>query len=107
MPGKNGVERRKNERVSFEAEVEVAGAGSHRSVELSVAGIYLAAKRGFRPKDSVDLRFKLLGSDTRPISVKARVLYVNEGAGVGLGFLDLLPEDRERIGAYIRQGKDR
>jgi hypothetical protein len=50
------------------------------------------------PKDTIlQLRFKLAENESTPIAVRARVLYVATGIGVGVEFMDLSPEDRIRI----------
>jgi hypothetical protein len=50
------------------------------------------------PRDTVlNLKFKLAENETAPIVVQARVLYVADGIGVGVEFMDLAPEDRARI----------
>jgi len=50
------------------------------------------------PRDTVlQLKFKLGESESVPIVVRARVLYVANGIGVGVEFMDLEPEDRVRI----------
>ncbi len=50
------------------------------------------------PKDTVlQLKFKLGENESTPVVVKARVLYVANGIGVGVEFMDLTPEDRIRI----------
>jgi PilZ domain len=50
------------------------------------------------PRDTVlKLKFKLGDNDSAPVVVQARVLYVANGIGVGVEFMDLTPEDRVRI----------
>ncbi|MBI3609824.1 MAG: PilZ domain-containing protein [Nitrospirae bacterium] len=97
-------ERRRNERAPFYKEVEVVGAGMHRCSEISIGGIYLVTKQGFPMGTRITLRFKLYDADERPIQVQARVLYIHEGVGVGLGFVGLNSGDRARIVKFIEQG---
>jgi hypothetical protein len=50
------------------------------------------------PRDTVlQLKFKLGQDESAPIVVRARVLYVANGIGVGVEFMDLAPDDRVRI----------
>jgi hypothetical protein len=48
-----------------------------------------------------DLQFKLHDSDECPIKVQACVMYVHQGVGMGLGFVNLKLEDLERIKKFI------
>ncbi|MGH9323324.1 MAG: PilZ domain-containing protein [Vicinamibacteria bacterium] len=90
-------ERRQSPRALFCNEVEVVGYGPRRSADLSAGGMFLESIAAF-PKDTVlQLRFKLKENEPSPIVVKARVLYIASGIGVGVEFLDLAPGDRVRI----------
>ena len=51
----------------------------------------------------MDLRFKLREADEHPIQIQARVLYIHEGVGMGLGFVNLNSDDRARIVKFIEQ----
>ncbi|HEY7817411.1 MAG TPA: PilZ domain-containing protein [Vicinamibacteria bacterium] len=94
-------ERRKSQRVLFCNEIEVVGYGPRRSSDVSAGGMFLETIAAF-PKDTVlELKFKLAESDSAPIAVHARVLYVANGIGVGLEFMDLTPEDRGRIERFL------
>lgn len=94
-------ERRLNDRVFFCNEVEVVGYGPRRSSDLSVGGMFLESIAGYPLGTVLQLRFKLKEEDPTPIAVEARVLYAANGIGVGLEFLDLVPEDRMRIAALV------
>jgi c-di-GMP-binding flagellar brake protein YcgR len=93
---------REHKRVRFIKEVEVVGVGMHRCSDLSPGGLYLETVHEF-PVDSVmTVRFKLRDTDEQAIKVTARVLYIHEGVGVGLSFVDLSPHDREKIEKFIK-----
>jgi PilZ domain len=97
-------ERRINQRGPFIQEVEVIGLGIHRCSDLGTGGLYLETVQLFPVGTPVALRFKLYESDEQPIVVQTRVIYVHEGVGIGLGFVDLKPDDRARIVKYMEQG---
>jgi len=101
MKSAGNDERRRNQRVPFHRPIEVIGLGMHRSSELSIAGLYLVTKDGFAREAQLTVQFKLQDNDELPIQVRSRVLYVHEGIGVGLGFIDLAAADRARIVKFI------
>ena len=94
---------RKNKRITFIKEVEVAGSGTQRCSDLSVGGLYLETVASFPGGTLLDLQFKLNDSDDKPIKVQGRVLYQHPGVGVGLGFVNLLPKDREALVKFLDQ----
>lgn len=94
-------ERRKNKRVHFIKEIEVVGVGIRRCSDLSVGGMYLDTHEHFPMGTQLHLRFKLHDADPQPIEIQARVLYVHNGVGIGLGFIDLKPEDRVKVLKFI------
>jgi hypothetical protein len=90
-------DRRRSQRALFCNEVEVVGFGPRRSSDLSAGGMFIEAIAAF-PRDTVlQLRFKLQEDEPSPIVVKAKVLYIVNGIGVGVEFMDLAPSDRMRI----------
>jgi PilZ domain len=94
-------ERRRNRRVHFVKEIEVVGVGTRRSTDLSIGGMYLDTHEHFPQGTYIELRFKLHDTDPQPIQVHARVLYVHEGVGIGLGFINLKPEDGVKIMKFV------
>jgi len=97
-------ERRINKRGPFIQEVEVIGLGIHRCSDLGTGGLYLETVQLFPVGTQLALRFKLSEGDAEPIMVQTRVIYVHEGVGIGLGFVDLKPDDHARILKYMEQG---
>jgi c-di-GMP-binding flagellar brake protein YcgR len=95
--------RRRSKRVCFINEVEVVEVGMHRSLDLSLGGLYIETVNSFPVDSVVTLRFSLGDADEQTISVSARVLYIHEGIGVGLAFVNLNIHDRERIEKFIDQ----
>ncbi len=94
-------DRRQQKRIHFIKEVEVVGAGMRRCSDLCIDGMYIETIHSV-PVDTVfDLKFKLHDSDEHPIKVQARVRYVHESVGMGVDFVNLKPEDLERIKKFI------
>ena len=90
-------DRRHSQRALFCNEVEVVGYGPRRSSDLSAGGMFIETIAAF-PRDTVlQLKFKLAANEPAPIVVQARVLYVANGIGVGVEFMDLAGDDRVRI----------
>ena len=94
---------RQNKRVSFIKEIEVVEVGIQRCSDISIGGLYLETVHHFPMGTLIDLRFKLHDADEHVIQVQARVLYVHEGVGIGLGFVNLNPDDHVRITKFIEQ----
>jgi len=51
----------------------------------------------------LDLQFKLRKTDECPINVQGCVLYKHKNLGFGLGFLNLKPEDYQKLEEFIEQ----
>jgi hypothetical protein len=96
-------DRRNNKRIMFIKDVEVLGLGFRRSSDLSTGGIYIETVSTFPVGSLLDLRFKLQETDDRVIQVQAKVLYEHVGMGIGLGFVNLSPEDQERIKTLVER----
>jgi PilZ domain len=101
MAASDNKMRRRYRRVPFIHEVEVVDVGMHRCSDLSPGGLYIETVHSFPVDSVVTLRFQLGDADEPPISVRARVLYIHEGIGLGLAFVDLNPHDRERLEHFI------
>lgn len=96
-------EHRNSKRITFVKDVEVVEVGLRRSADISIGGMYLETMSSFPIGSILDLRFKLQETDERPIEVQAKVLYEHGGMGIGLCFVNLSPEDRDRIQKLIDQ----
>jgi hypothetical protein len=95
-------DRRKQKRIHFIKEVEVVGVGVRRCSDLSTDGMYLETVHSVPVGTLCDLQFKLSDTDPQPIKVQGRVIYVHDGVGMGLSFVNLKPEDSERIKQFVR-----
>ena len=96
------VENRSQKRISYIREIKI-GSGIRRSTDLSIDGMYLEASAKFPVGAFVELQFKLQESDKIPLQLQAQVIYVHEGTGVGVRFLNLSTQDREKIQKFIDQ----
>jgi c-di-GMP-binding flagellar brake protein YcgR len=98
-------ERRRNARIPVEAPVTLQvndGAGQLRAVTTDLGEGGMAIQIAHRPKNlgSVTVQFSLPGSEDN-IECKAQVAWENPGRQVGLRFVDLAPEVRDRLNAWL------
>ncbi len=96
---KPAPERRRDKRISLIREIECegeAGKFQKRLADISFGGMFIDTLTAFAPGTIITIRFRLAHSDD-PIVVTAKVLYVQDKIGTGVKFLDLKPEDREKI----------
>lgn len=96
---------RRHKRVSFIQEIEIIGVGMFQSVELGIGGMYLKTIHPYSAGTVIELQFKLRDTDEHPIIVQSCVLYSHKKVGVGLGFLGLKLEDRQKIEKFIESAK--
>ena len=102
MQSEKGSERRKYKRVTIVQEVFFGDRGVRRMDDISEQGMFIATPDVFMKGSILDLKFRLFNQD-QPVSVKAEVRYVQEGVGMGVRFMNLKPEDRERIKAFVER----
>ena len=98
-------ERRRNARIPVEAPVTLQvndGAGQLRAVTTDLGEGGMAIQIAHRPKNlgPVTVQFSLPGSEDT-IECKAQVAWENPGRQVGLRFVDLAPEVRDRLNAWL------
>ncbi|GEM_PF-3440074 len=94
-------EQRASKRVPFIRDIEIVGVGWRRTTDLSIGGMYIETVADFQNGTELDLRFRLTDADSEEIRVRARVLYVHPGIGAGISFLNLSPQNQEKIQAWI------
>ena len=104
--GESEDPQRKQKRVPFNKEVEIQGWGIGSSVEISAGGMYLKTRETYPVGTVLDLRFKLSETDDCPIHVQGCVLYSHKHAGFGLGFLNLKPDDLQKIERFIEHAEE-
>jgi hypothetical protein len=101
MSGTRLQKRREHKRVPCIKEVEIQDIGLFRSLEIGVGGMYIETVTSYPVGTILDLQFKLNKTDDRPIKVLGNVVYDHKCIGMGIRFLDLKPEDRERIEKFM------
>jgi len=104
-----GVERRPEPRVAVELPVRVVtdkGAEAEGTcLELSATGMRLLVRARLRPGKAVRLAFTP-GDGGAPMKVVGLVVRAS-GGDFGLWFLDLLPEEAQRLAAAVRGLRER
>jgi len=96
-------ERRRYRRITFIKEVDAIGVGKLRCSDLDLGGMHLETVHSYPVGTILDLWFKLRDTDEHPILVQAKVVYVLNGMGVGLGFSSIKPEDRQKLEKFIEE----
>ena len=102
MQSEKGSERRKYKRVTIIQEMFFGDRGVRKMDDISEQGMFIATPDVFMKGSILDLKFRLFNQD-QPVSVKAEVRYVQEGVGMGVRFMNLKPEDRERIKKFVER----
>ena len=103
MSGKGGLENRREPRVSLSSEVDCEVDSGHvrwRFADLSAGGMFIDVYDPPPPGTRFALRFQL---EPPPISARAQVHYVQPRIGMGVEFLDLAQEDRQRIREIVER----
>src|ERR1700680_3712281 len=98
-------ERRRNARIPVETPVTLQvndGAGQLRAVTTDLGEGGMAIQLAHRPKNlgSMAIQFSLPGSED-VIACTSQVAWENPGRQVGLRFVDLAPEIRDRLKAWL------
>ena len=96
-------------RVDYEIESEDTFLFEY-TTNMSRDGIFLQTRKPLEPATMLNLRFNLPDSD-RAIQVQGKVIWINEyrpegenlNPGMGIQFLDLNEEDKERITRLVRK----
>ena len=91
-------ERRKYERIPFREEVLLDGITRCTSVDISEGGFYVCTTQVFEEHSVIYVTLPLKG-DT--LKVKAEVQYCQLGIGIGVRFIELNDEQREKIRELI------
>jgi hypothetical protein len=103
-------EQRRHKRVDLFQEIVCEnGSVETRSgvADISVGGMFVDMPHVWFPSGSrISARFALR-ADAPPIAVDADVHYVQDGIGMGMRFVDLKDEDRERISDFVEESTRR
>ena len=68
--------------------------------DLSVGGAFVVPFEGLRPGGLLDVKFRLPGEE-QDILCSAIVRHTGGGDGIGIQFLDLQPDEKARIEAFV------
>jgi hypothetical protein len=102
MGDKKPKEKRHHRRVKILQDTHFGNRGQRRMDDLCEEGMFIASPTDYLPESVLDLKFRLFNDDT-PIEVQAEVRCVQEGIGMEVKFLNLKPEDRERIRKFVER----
>ena len=72
-----------------------------RASDLSLGGLYLETRQALNAGEIIEIVFKLRADDSVPIVVRAQVVYIDPGMGVGVDFVDLAPDVAREIRYFI------
>lgn len=100
MKSQEEIERRKYRRVGIFQEMILGDRKVRKVDDISEQGMFIATPEVSVKGAILDLTFRLF-NDGRPISVKADVRYAQKDIGMGVHFMNLKPEDRERIRKFV------
>ncbi len=70
------------------------------SRDISTGGMFVESNMPLEPGTRLNLRFHLEGQDSI-VKAEAEALYVVPRVGIGLSFTEILPEDYNRIQAFV------
>jgi uncharacterized protein (TIGR02266 family) len=108
MTGKPPTERRSSERIDLELWVEESTPRElyfQRCANLSAGGIFLERTIPHAKGTVVSLKFTL-PDDSTPLVVRGEIVNVGESSsdlGMGVKFLELSDEQRQRIDDFIKK----
>ena len=94
-------ERRRFPRVPMATQVtHTEGSFIGFSRDISTGGMFVESNMPLDPGTRLNLRFHLEGQDSI-VKAEAEALYVVPRVGIGLSFTEILPEDYQRIQAFV------
>ncbi|MGB3940431.1 MAG: response regulator [Candidatus Manganitrophaceae bacterium] len=96
--GNGSTKKRRGNRILIVQDVQINGRPSGQAIDLGLEGMYITTLETFAKDDLIRLKFRL---ETGLIEVRAKVVYLHEGVGMGVKFHGLPPLDSERLREYI------
>jgi Tfp pilus assembly protein PilZ len=102
MGKKQGAEKRVHKRVTLVEDLYFNSQATRPLVDLSERGMFVATAEPYAMGSILELRFKLF-DDEHEIRAQGRVIYVLEGLGMGLQFVEISHQDRERIHQFLQR----
>jgi hypothetical protein len=102
FPPPGAAENRRYVRVPFNREVQVSGSVAPiRASDLSLGGMYLETRQALETGEVIDVVFRLRAADPVPLRLRAQVVYLDPGVGLGIDFLDPPVEVQRAIRHFI------
>lgn len=84
-----GAQHRKYVRIPANRPVEVSGGmATSRISDISVGGVYIETMQTVPTGTILELRFRLRANDPEMLSARARVVFEDQGAGMGVDFVE-------------------
>lgn len=102
MNMEEGNDQRGHPRVTIVEDLYFDDKAIRPLVDLNQDGMFVATEAPYLEGSILELRFRLF-QDDRKICTKAQVMYVQEGFGMGLQFVEISDEDRERIRSFVER----
>jgi len=91
-------ELRKHERFPFREDILIDGTRMHTSMDISEGGLYISTIQSYGENDLIHITIPFQGEN---LTVKAQVRYCQPGIGMGVLFIDLNAEQRDKIRKLI------
>ena len=98
----DGPEHRGKRRALIQQNVIINGILKASALDISEVGMYINTQAELLPGAVLDLSFKISDS---PISVKAVVEHTQPGIGIGVRFINLIPEHYTLIKKFIEESE--
>jgi hypothetical protein len=95
-------ERRHDERFPFVVDVILDGSRTCSSSDISRGGIYVDSMQAFEEGTLMDVTIPFRGEELR---VRGEVRYCQSGVGVGIMFVDLDDEQKDKILEMVEAAK--
>lgn len=100
----DGKDKRQS-RLILKKEVVINNAVKGYALDVSIGGMYIYSPIPQPMGAMIDLKFDLEDGGL-PIATKARVQYVNQGAGIGVAFFNMRIDDAERLKVFIEKNME-
>lgn len=96
----DGPEQREKKRVLIQQDVIINGILKASALDISREGMYISTQAELLSGAVLDLSFKI---NDAPITVKAVVQHAQPGIGIGVKFINLIPEHYTIIRKFVEQ----
>jgi hypothetical protein len=94
----SGADDRRTRRALVNKDVVINGVTKAEALDISIDGMYIYTQFSFISGTIFEVSFKIGGN---AITTMARVQHAQPNVGIGVKFVDLSPENSEKIKKYI------